>query len=96
MNFVSSDVFEYIEECTTYNEVVETFTKLYVKTPNTIFARHQLATRKQKAGESLDEYLEELKKLSKHCEFVTVTAETYRSEMIRDSFINGLSSNYIR
>ena len=67
-----------------------------MKTPNKIFARHDHATRKQQPGESLDEFLEELKKLSKHCGFTTVTSETYRSEMIRDSFINGLTSNYIR
>ena len=58
--------------------------------------RHQLATRKQKPGESLDEFLEELKKLSKNCNFFAVSAEVYRSEMIRDSFINGFSSSYIR
>ena len=96
VNFISADVFDYVEECTTYDEVVETLNKLYVKTPNTIFARHQLASRKQKPGESLDEYLEELKKLSKLCNFEAVTAEVYRSEMIRDSFINGLSSSYIQ
>ena len=96
VNFVSSDVFEYVEECTTYDEDVETLTKLYVKTPDTVFARHQLASRKQKPGENLDEFLEELKKLSKNCNFLAVSAEVYRSEMIRDSFINGLSSSYIR
>ena len=40
--------------------------------------------------------MEELKKLSKNCGFIAVNAETYRCEMIRDSFINGLTSNYIR
>ncbi|XP_057297680.1 uncharacterized protein LOC130628713 [Hydractinia symbiolongicarpus] len=96
INFISSDVFEYVEECTTYDQVVETLTKLYVKTPNTIFARHKLSSRKQKPGESLDEYVEELKKVSKHCNFEAVTAKTYRSELIRDSFIDGLTSSYIR
>jgi len=96
VNFISADVFDYVEECTTYDQVVDTLTKLYVKTPNAIFARHQLASRKQKSGETLDEYLEELKKLSKDCNFEAVTADVYKSEMIRDSFINGLSSNYIR
>ena len=67
-----------------------------MKTPNKMFARHDLATRKQQPGESLDEFLEELKILSKHCGFDTVTSESYRSEMIRDSFINGLTSNHIR
>eukprot|EP00795_Rhopilema_esculentum_P001722 gene1722-16205_t len=96
INFISADVFDYVEECTTYDAVVTTLERLYVKTPNNIFARHELATRKQKPGESLDEFLEELKKLSKHCDFTAVSAETYRSAMIRDSFINGLTSNYIR
>ena len=59
-------------------------------------SRHDVATRKQQPGQFLDEFLEELKKLSKHCGFDAVTAETYRSEMKRDSFINGLTSNHIR
>ena len=85
-------MFEYADECATYDAVIETLERLYVKTPKKIFARHELATRKQKTSESLDEFLEELKKLSKHCIFSAVTAEVYRSEMIRDSFINGISS----
>ena len=96
VNFISAEVFDYVEECTTYDAVIETLERLYVKTPNRIFARHDLATRKQQPTESLDEFLEELKKLSKHCVFTAVTADTYRSEMIRDSVINGLTSNYIR
>ena len=96
VNFISAEVFDYVEECTTYDAVIEILERLYVKTPNKIFARHDLATRKQQPGESLDEFLEELKKLSKHCGFTAVTTETYRSEMIRDSFINGLTSSYIR
>ena len=96
VNFISAEVFDYVEECETYDPVIETLDRLNVKTPNKIFARHDLATRKQQPGESLDEFLEELKKLSKHCGFDAVTAETYRSEMIRDFFINGLASNYIR
>ncbi|CAJ1099219.1 Hypothetical predicted protein [Octopus vulgaris] len=59
-------------------------------------ARHLLATRKQKLGESLDQFLNELKILAKDCDFVAVSAEQYRSEMIRDVFINGLTSNQIR
>ncbi|CAI9720227.1 Hypothetical predicted protein [Octopus vulgaris] len=59
-------------------------------------ARHLLATRKQKPGESLDQFLNELKILEKDCDFVAVSAEQYRSEMIREPFINGLTSNQLR
>ena len=52
-NFLSVEVFDYVEECTTYDAVIETLERLYVKTPNKILARHELATRKQKAGELL-------------------------------------------
>ena len=96
INFISADVFDYVEECTTYEEVIDILARLYVKVPNKIFSRHELASRKQKQEESLDEFLEELRRLSKHCNFEAVTAEEYRSQMIRDSFINGLTSNYIR
>ena len=84
-NFFSAEVFDYVEECITYDAVIEALERLYVNEPNKIFVRHELATRQQKAGESLDEFLEELKKLRKHC--------NYRSEMIRESFVNGIASN---
>ena len=47
VNFISAEVFDYVEECTTYEAVIETLERLYAKTPNKIFARHDLATRKQ-------------------------------------------------
>jgi len=37
-----------------------------------------------------------LKLLSKDCTFQMVSAEQYREELIRDSFINGLNSQGIR
>ncbi|XP_076055154.1 uncharacterized protein LOC143033545 [Oratosquilla oratoria] len=60
VNCVSHNVYEYIEECTNYDSAISVLQKLYVKTPNEIFARHLLATRQQKPGESLDEFLREL------------------------------------
>ena len=37
-------------------------TQLYVKMPNEIFSRHLLATRRQRPGETLTEFLQELRK----------------------------------
>ena len=70
--------------------------ELYCKTPNEIFARHCLATRRQESTESIEEYLVALQKLSKDCNFKTVSADIYQQEMVRDSFIRGLNSSYIR
>ena len=69
---------------------------LSCKIPNEIFTCHYSATRHQKSGESIDQFLVALKRLSKDCNFQTVTAEVYRDELTRDSFISGLSSTYIR
>ena len=69
---------------------------LFVKPTNEIYARHLLATRRQRTNETLDEYLQVLKTLSKDCNFKNATAVQYRDESIRDAFITGLLSNSIR
>ena len=63
VNFISHNVFDYIEECTTYETAIETLKYLYVKALNEIFACHQHATQKQQSAESIDEFLQSLKKL---------------------------------
>ena len=42
------------------------------------------------------EYVEALRLLAKECSFQDVTAVVYREELIRDSFMNGLTSPSIR
>ena len=61
-----------------------------------MFARHMLATTKQQSGQTLHDFLQILRTLSKHCNFQAVTAEDYRQQMIRDVFINSLASRAIR
>lgn len=95
-NFVSPSIFQYIEDCKEYDEAIQTLQALFVKPRNEIFARHVLATRRQQATETLDEYLQALKTLSKDCNFKNVTANQYCEESIRDAFIAGLQSNLIR
>ena len=90
------NVYDYIEDCADYDAAIETLTQLYIKTPNEIFTRHLLATRRQKPGETLTEFLQELRKLSKDCNLKNVTAEQYREELVRDFFVNGIASPFIR
>ena len=63
-----------------------------------LLTRYLLDTNVQLESKNQESYwmnfLKKLKKLSKHCGFEAVTAEVYCSEMIHDSFINGLCSNY--
>ena len=95
-NFVSPSIFQHIEECTEYEAAVGILQALFVKPRNEIFARHLLATRCQQPHETLDEFLQSLKTLSKDCNFQSVTASKYREESIRDAFITGLRSPSIR
>ena len=95
-NYVSLKVYENIVECGDYSSAITTLESIYVKVPNEIFSRHLLATRRQGPSEPLDDFIASLKTLSKDCNFKSVSASTYREELIRDSFISGLRSTVIR
>ena len=66
-NYISPKIYGSIADCTTYEQAIAALTALYVKPSNEIFARHCSATRRQKPGENLDEFLQALKILSKDC-----------------------------
>nr|XP_039252382.1 uncharacterized protein LOC120329696 [Styela clava] len=70
--------------------------KLYKKKKNDVFARHKLATNKQRSGECVTEFFQQLSSLAKDCNFEAVSADKYREEAIRDAFITGLKSAEIR
>ena len=95
-NYVSPRIFEFIEHCENYEGAIAVLKALYVKPINEVFARYLLATRRQRSGETIDEFLQALKTLSKDCNFQNVTAAVYRDEAVRDAFITGLQSNIIR
>ena len=81
-NYVSPRILEYIEHCLTYDEAIGILKAEYVKPNNEGFARHLLATRRQKSGETLDEFLQALKSLSNVCNFQNVTEIVYRDEAV--------------
>ncbi len=95
-NYLSPNIYQYIEDCADYDSAMGTLQELYVKPTNEVYARHLLATRRQQVGETLDEYLQALKTLSKDCNYKNVSGEQYREESVRDAFITGLTSGLIR
>ena len=94
--FVSAEVYEFIEDFETYDAAITKLKGIYIKSPNIIFVRHQLVTRKQQLGETLHEFYQSLQVTSKDCDFKNFSAEDYRKELVRDAFINGLNSHTIR
>ena len=96
INYISPEAYSHISDCADYEDAIKALEAVYVKPKNIIYARHQLATRRQLCSESIDTYLHSLKILAKDCEFKQVTADTYTQEAIRDAFIAGLTSPAIR
>ena len=86
VNHISANVYEHISDKDNYTDAVEVLQALYVQPTNEIASRNELHTRSQKSGESLDQYLQDLKLLSKPCNFRAVTASENRDDNIRDSF----------
>ena len=60
INYVSPEAYSHITDCRTYEDAIKVLKTVYVKPRNIIFARHQLATRSQRANESVDTYLQSL------------------------------------
>ncbi|CAI9723941.1 Hypothetical predicted protein [Octopus vulgaris] len=96
MAHVDKNVYELISECEDYLEAIQTLDRLYVKPLNIIFARDLLMTCKQEPGQSVDDYLQKLKRLTKDCGYRAVDAETHKHEAVRDAFISGLTSSSTR
>ena len=96
INSVDFNVFDYIEDCQSYEAAINVLDALFIKAASTVFARHVLTTTKQQAGQTSHDFLQTLRALSKDCNFQAVTAEDYRQQMIRDAFINGLASSATR
>ena len=82
---LSAPIYKLISEETTYESTITALQNLFVKPKNEIYARHMLATAKQNVGESVDEFILRINKLSQNCDFTAVSAQEYKDDMKRDS-----------
>ena len=96
VNYVSTDVYDFISDCENYDEAISVLNRLFIKPKNEVFARHVLSICRQETNENLDQYLQRLKNLAKDCNYGPVSADLHRDESIRDIFIRGLRSSSIR
>ena len=69
-----------------YAELVEALSKHYRQTPSEIVERYKFHTRVRKAGESIANYVAELRSLSEYCNFGAVL-----NDMIRDRLVCGVN-----
>ena len=82
INHVDATVYELFSGEPEYDDAINFLTNTYARAPSSIFARYTLNTRNQKVGESLDVYLQKLKRLGIDCNFLAVSAKLYKEEAI--------------
>ena len=78
INYISPSVYEFVAEAPNYTRSIEILRQLYVKPVNVMYNRHVLITHHQNDTETVGQYLQELERLSKNCNFANVTAVDYR------------------
>ena len=96
VNSLSPEVYAYVEETTNYDRALVLLERAYIKPKNIVMARHLLSIQNQLSGESISEFLVNLRHMAKDWNFEAVDAQTYQEHMIRDAFIKGLESSTIR
>ena len=95
-NYISPSVYRYIADCSDYDSALSTLQSMYIQPKGEVFARHVLATCKQENTETLDQFAQRLRTLSRDCNFQAVTAQKNQDDAVRDAFIIGIQSNSIR
>ena len=96
MKYISPTTYCSIESATTYDDTLSILKPIYIKPKNEVFARHLLAIQLQRSDESIEEYFQKLCELAKDCNFKDVSADENRNQAIRNLFISGLASGFIR
>jgi len=90
ISLFDSTVYEFIRECSTYEDAIACLDNVFVKPVKEAFSRHRLNPCQQKPGESIDEFLQHLKAFSVDCNFTDVSAVQCKEAAVRDDFVAGL------
>ncbi|XP_045766956.1 uncharacterized protein LOC123868459 [Maniola jurtina] len=96
VNHLSASIYKHIKTCSTYKDSMKVLEDIYVKPKNTILARHILFNRKQRADETISDYVRALRLSAKDCKFEDVTAQEHEDQAVRSALISGLLSRRIR
>ncbi|CAN8031231.1 unnamed protein product, partial [Ixodes persulcatus] len=76
---------------TSYKNIVSKLTAHFNPRPSVIVQRAQFGKRDQRPGESIADYIAELRRLSKHCDFGSTL-----DDMLRDRLVCGLREESLR
>ena len=65
INLLSPAIYKRLCDIHDYGTAMNSLEEIFVKPKNSLFCRHLLATRRQQTDESVDQYLQSLKRLAK-------------------------------
>ena len=84
-------IFEPKEHSMNFTKIIEKFDEYCLPRKNITFLRHRFFTHRQVEGQSFDEFVTSLRKLSADCEFGDLN-----SSLTRDIIVVGVTSNRLR
>ncbi|XP_062909829.1 LOW QUALITY PROTEIN: uncharacterized protein LOC134349429 [Mobula hypostoma] len=93
---VSPRVYSLIRDQPNYDGVMNALKRQYLRPINSVYARHRLATRQQCPGESSAEFVQALQTLVRACNCQELTAAQHAELLVRDAFVTGTRSVYVR
>jgi len=88
--------FSLIEDATTFDGALEILDAKFIKKKSAIMTRHRLRTHRQKDGQTIENFLSDLKSLARKCHTAALTADQHKELLIRDAFVAGILSPSIR
>ena len=95
--YVSATVYDFVADVKNFDSTISLLENHPVKKKNAVFPWYKLATRRQQDSQSLDEFLQALHWLAKWRLWLEgCLCWTLPGDLIRDAFINRLSSHVIR
>ncbi|CAG9818604.1 unnamed protein product [Phaedon cochleariae] len=83
--------FETAEDKNVYWKIIEKLDEYFIPTKNVTYEWNVFFTRNMKADESIDEYVNELRRLSSTCEFSTLT-----DSLIKDRIVLGIQDRNLK
>ncbi|XP_072095991.1 uncharacterized protein [Mobula birostris] len=93
---VSPRVYSLIRDQPNYDGGMNALKRQYLRPINSVYARHRLATRQQRPGESSAEFVRALQTLVRACNCQELPAAQHAELLMRDAFVTGTRSVYVR
>ena len=88
--------YSFVTSCKNVTDAWSILDKKYLKKSTQLLSRQILRNHKQKEGESIQDFLSDLKRMAYKIPLKNLTADEYQEILISDAFVSGIHSSLIR